>query len=135
MDQPLRETPTVKAGKHKPPVCEHGEWTFAGADAKRRAAKWRCPTGECAPASRWIGASRLHTLIPGDGPVEEALPAPWEFGRLKNDWALLPPRVRRIERVRLHADLTMLARLATALAKVRIRPPAVSCWSILFACS
>jgi hypothetical protein len=85
VDQPLRETPTVKAGKHKPPVCEHGEWTFAGADAKRRAAKWRCPTGECAPASRWIGASRLHTLIPGDGPVEEALPAPWKFGRLKND--------------------------------------------------
>jgi hypothetical protein len=33
---PLRETPAVKAGKHKPPVCEHGEWTFAGADAKRR---------------------------------------------------------------------------------------------------
>jgi Transposase DDE domain/Transposase domain (DUF772) len=61
---PLRETPAVKAGKHKPPVCEHGEWTFAGADAKRRAAKWRCPTGECSPASRWIGASRLHTLIP-----------------------------------------------------------------------
>ncbi len=64
------------------------------------------PTGECAPASRWIGASRLHTLIPGDGSVVEALTAPWEFGRLKNDWALLPPRVRRIERVRLHADLT-----------------------------
>jgi hypothetical protein len=61
---PLRETPAVKAGKHRPPVCQHGEWTFAGADAKRRAAKWRCPTAECAPASRWIGASRLHTLIP-----------------------------------------------------------------------
>jgi hypothetical protein len=28
-------------------------------------------------------------------------------------------RVRRIERVRLHADLTILARLATALAKAR----------------
>jgi hypothetical protein len=126
VDHPLRETPTVKAGKHKPPVCEHGEWTFAGADAKRRAAKWRCPTGECAPGKPVDRASRLHTLIPGDAPVEEALPAPWEFGRLKNNWALLPPRVRRIERVRLHADLTMLARLATALAKVRIGPPAVS---------
>jgi hypothetical protein len=87
---PLRETPAVKAGKHKPPVCEHGEWTFAGADAKRRAAKWRCPTGECSPASRWVGASRLHTLIPGGtarwkklyrlrGAVER------ENGRLKND--------------------------------------------------
>jgi hypothetical protein len=61
---PLRQTPAVKAGEHLPPICEHGEWTFAGAETKRRAAKWRCPTGECSPASRWIGASRLHTLIP-----------------------------------------------------------------------
>ena len=83
-----------------------------------------CPTGECSPASRWIGASRLHTLIPRGtarwkklyrlrGAVER------ENGRLKNEWALLPLRVRRIERVRLHADLTILARLATALAKAR----------------
>jgi hypothetical protein len=55
---PLRETPAVKAGKHRPPTCEHGTWTFAGSDAKRQAAKWRCPTGGCAPASRWVGASR-----------------------------------------------------------------------------
>jgi Transposase DDE domain/Transposase domain (DUF772) len=61
---PLRETPAVKTGKHRPPVCEHGTWTFAGSDAKRQAAKWRCPTGECTPASKWIEASRLHTLIP-----------------------------------------------------------------------
>jgi hypothetical protein len=40
-----------------------------------------------------------------------------EFGRLKHEWALLPLRVRGIERVRLHADLTILAKLATALAK------------------
>jgi hypothetical protein len=33
-------------------------------------------------------------------------------------------RVRRIERVRLHADLTILARLATALVKARTGPPA-----------
>ena len=26
---PLRQTPAVKAGKHKPSSCEHGEWTFA----------------------------------------------------------------------------------------------------------
>jgi hypothetical protein len=124
---PLSETPAVKAGKHRPPVCEHGEWTFAGSDAKRQAAKWRCPTGECSPASRWIGASRLHTLIPRGtarwkklyrlrGAVER------ENGRLKHEWALLPLRVRRIERVRLHADLTILARLATALANARAVP-------------
>jgi hypothetical protein len=121
---PLRKTPAVKAGKHKPPVCEHSEWTFAGSDAKRQASKWRCPTGECQPASCWIKADRLHTLIPRGtdrwkklyrlrGAVER------ENGRLKNEWALLPLRVRRIERVRLHADLTILARLATALAKAR----------------
>jgi hypothetical protein len=27
---PLRETPAVKAGKHLPPTCAHGTWTFAG---------------------------------------------------------------------------------------------------------
>jgi transposase, IS5 family len=124
---PLRETPAVKAGKHHPPTCEHGEWTFAGSDAKRQAAKWRCPSGACAPASRWIDASRLHTLIPRGtdrwkklyrlrGAVER------ENGRLKHEFALLPLRVRRIERVRLHADLTILARLAVALDKARAVP-------------
>jgi hypothetical protein len=45
-----------------------------------------------------------------------------EFGRLKNEWALLPLRVRGIDRVRLHADLTMLAQLACALARARTVP-------------
>jgi Protein of unknown function (Hypoth_ymh) len=31
-----------------------------------------------------------------------------EFGRLKHEWALLPLRVRGLDRVRLHADLTTL---------------------------
>ena len=124
---PLRETPAVKAGKHRPPTCEHGTWTFAGSDAKRQAAKWRCPSGECQPASRWVTASRLHTLIPRGtdrwkklyrqrGAVER------ENGRLKNEWGLLPLRVRRLERVALHADLTILARLTVALAKARAVP-------------
>jgi hypothetical protein len=29
---PLRETPAVKRGEHHAPSCEHGTWTFAGAD-------------------------------------------------------------------------------------------------------
>ena len=56
-------------------------------------------------------ASRLHPRIPREserraklypsrGAVER------EFGRLKNEWAMAPLRVRGIERVRLHADLT-----------------------------
>jgi hypothetical protein len=116
----LKETAAVKRGEHKPPTCEHGEWRFAGADHKRGATKWRCPSGECAPASVWIKADRLHPLIPretlrwkglyrGRASVERA------FGRSKHEWGLAPLRVRRIERVRLHADLTILAQLACRL--------------------
>jgi hypothetical protein len=108
------------------PHCVHGEWTFAGADYSRKATKWRCPTGECQPASIWRKASRLHPLIPREskryrdlyrsrGAVERA------FGRLKNEYALTPLRTRGIERVALHADLTILATLAQALARARIR--------------
>ncbi len=124
---PLRETERVKRGEHKPPCCEHGEWSFAGADYKRKATKWRCPTGECEPASTWIRADRLHPLIPrhtersrklyaSRGAVER------EFGRLKHEWAMLPLRVRGLDRVRLHADLTILAKLSCALARARAVP-------------
>lgn len=110
-----------------PPTCEHGTWTFAGADFTRRAAKWRCPSGECRPASKWIKASRRDPLIPretrrwrdlyrGRAAVER------EFGRLKNEFGLTPLRVRGFERVALHADLTMLARLSLALARARAIP-------------
>jgi IS5 family transposase len=124
---PLKQTTGVKRGDHLPPECEHGTWTFAGADAKRQAAKWRCPTGECSPASRWIKADRLHPLVPretkrwrdlyrGRAAVER------EFGRLKHQWGLGPLRVRGIEKVALHADLCILARLASALAQARAVP-------------
>jgi len=117
---PLRNTRDVKVGNHLPPFCKHGSWRFAGADHKRNACKWRCPTGECKPASVWIKADRLQPLIPrqtlrwkglyrGRASVERA------FGRLKNEWALAPLRVRRIERVQLHADLTILSQLTCAL--------------------
>lgn len=79
---------------------------------------------ECKPASVWIKADRLHPLIPRETPrwrklyrsrasVERA------FGRLKNEWGLAPLRVRRIERVRLHADLTLLSQLTRALNQER----------------
>jgi IS5 family transposase len=120
----LKETVRVKRGDHKPPKCEHGEWRFAGADYDRKATKWRCPTGECKPTSVWVKADRLHPLIPretlrwkalyrGRASVERA------FGRSKNEWALAPLRVRRIERVRLHADLTIMAQLTSALSRER----------------
>jgi Transposase DDE domain/Transposase domain (DUF772) len=121
---PLRQTPDVKRGDHRPPECQHGTWKFAGADRKRGAAKWRCPTGECKPASTWVAASRLHPLIPRetkrfkDGYRKRAA-VEREFGRLKHEWALGPLRVRGLDRVRLHADLTILTKLACALARVR----------------
>jgi hypothetical protein len=126
---PLRMTPGVKAGKAEPPTCAHGTWTFAGSDEKRGASKWRCPTGECTPASTWVKADRLHPLVPRAtarfktlyhqrGAVER------EFGRLKHEWAMLPLRVRRIERVRLHADLSILTRLAVRLDRTRQAPAA-----------
>ena len=124
---PLKKTPAVKAGKHLPPECEPGVWKFAGADYQRKLTKWRCPTGSCAPFSNWVKASRLQPLIPRDskrfgdlyrgrGAVERC------FGRLKHDAGLAPLRVRGIERVALHADLCILATLASALARARAVP-------------
>jgi transposase len=109
------------------PTCDHGRWTFAGADFKRKATKWRCPAGECQPNSVWIKADRRNPLIPhgtkrfgdlyrGRSAVER------EFGRLKNGYGLAPLRVRGLERVQLHADLVMLARLSQALSRARAVP-------------
>jgi hypothetical protein len=119
---PLRVFKTQKP--MQPLDCEHGRWTFAGADFKRGAAKWRCPTGECRPKSIWVKANRRNTLIPresdrwrklyrGRAAVER------EFGRLKNEYSLTPLRVRGADRVTLHVDLVMLARLSSALARAR----------------
>ncbi|MCY4085303.1 MAG: transposase, partial [Actinomycetia bacterium] len=124
---PLRKTTAVKQGKHLPPTCEHGTWTFAGTDFKNKRTKWRCPTGDCQPKSLWRKASRLHPLIPretqrwgdlyrGRSSVER------EFGRLKHDYGLTPLRVRGLDRVQLHTDLTMLAALSAALARARALP-------------
>jgi hypothetical protein len=41
---------------------------------------------------------------------------------LKHEWALLPLRIRGIDRVTLHVDLTILAQLASALADARAVP-------------
>jgi len=121
---PLRQTGRVVKGEDKPPTCDHGTWNFAGSDAKRGAAKYRCPTGECTPASVWVKADRLHTLVPRGTDRWKALyrgraGVEREFGRLKHEWALLPLRVRRIAKVALHVDLTVLGRLALALVQAR----------------
>jgi Transposase DDE domain/Transposase domain (DUF772) len=124
---PLRQTTAVKSGEHLPPTCQHGVWKFAGADRKRRAAKWRCPTGECTPASTWRKASRLHPLIPREterwkAAYRKRAAVEREFGRLKNEYGLTPLRTRGLDRVRQHADLVMIARLGQALIRARAVP-------------
>jgi hypothetical protein len=47
-----------------------------------------------------------------------------ESGTVENEWSIKPLRVRGIERVRLHADLTILATLSCALARARSVPRA-----------
>jgi hypothetical protein len=62
------------------------------------------------------GSDEWKRLYRGRSAVER------EFGRLKNEFGLTPLRTRGIERVRLHADLVMLARLGQALTRARAVP-------------
>lgn len=89
---PLRATPAVKRGDH---LAAH-----EGAPTRLHPAIER-------------ESDRFRALYKGRGAVERA------FGRLKHEWALLPLRLRGRERVELHADLTMLCCLASALARAR----------------
>jgi hypothetical protein len=58
-------------------------------------------------------SDRFKTLYRGRSAVER------EFGRLKHDYGLAPLRVRGLERIQLHVDLVMLARLAQSLSRAR----------------
>jgi Transposase DDE domain len=59
---------------------------------------------------------RFRNLYRGRAAVER------EFGRLKHEYGLGPLRVRGLERVQLHADLVMLARLALARHRAEALP-------------
>jgi hypothetical protein len=79
----------------------------------------------CEPV--WVKADRLRPLVPRETPRWRKLykgraEVEREIGRLKNEWALLPLRVRGLDRVKLHADLTILAKLACALSRARAVP-------------
>jgi len=58
-------------------------------------------------------SDRFRALYRNRGAVER------EFGNLKHHYGLAPLRVRGLQRVQLHADLTMLARLSLALIRAR----------------
>lgn len=62
-----------------------------------------------------VGALEWKRLYRGRSAVER------EFGRLKNEYGLAPLRTCGLDRVRIHADLVMLARLGQALARARIQ--------------
>jgi hypothetical protein len=72
--------------------------------------------GFAAPSLVPRETKRWRDLYRGRAAVER------EFGRLKMDFGLAPLRVRGLERVALHADLVMLARLSSALARARAVP-------------
>jgi Transposase DDE domain len=66
-----------------------------------------------------MGLRQVHhgnTLYRRRASVERA------FGDLKHGYGLAPLRVRGLERVALHANLVMLARLGQALARTRTVP-------------
>jgi hypothetical protein len=107
----------VKRGEHLDPECEHGTRAEAGTGPEGTA--WVCRGDACEPVTQ--PASRLRPRIHRDSERFKALyrgraAVEREFGRLKHEWGLGPLRVRGLDRVRLHADLTILTRLATALA-------------------
>jgi hypothetical protein len=62
------------------------------------------------------GSDEWKRLYRGRAAVER------EFGRLKNECGLTPLRTRGLDRVRLHADLVMIARLGQALSRARALP-------------
>ena len=79
----------------------------------------------CERASRLMPRIPRHSqqfreLYAGRGAIER------EFGYLKHRFGLAPIRVRGLERVALHADLVMLARLGQALIRARAVPLAAS---------
>lgn len=98
---PLGKKPAVVAGKHLPPTLRARDLDLRWVRRQAGASEWRCP-GDCKPASVWIKADRRTRVLYRQRDAVER-----EFGNLKHDWALDPLRVRRIERVRPHADLAI----------------------------
>lgn len=80
------------------------------------------PHGRVPARIAWIKASRLHPLIPHGTAKWKALyrqrtAVEREFGRLKTGGGLTPLWVRRLPRVTLHVNLTILAQLADAVVR------------------
>jgi hypothetical protein len=68
LKRPLSASPSPY--RNDTPRCSHGEWAFAGADFKRRASKFRCPTSVRlrASGSRRAAATRSSRVTHGASP-------------------------------------------------------------------
>jgi Transposase DDE domain len=117
--QPESQLPGTASGLAPLIASSAGEFVCCDRLSSRRVAYYACRT-TCPrllpPSAKLLDVSEL--LYRKRGSIER------EFGRLKHEWALLPLRVRGIERVRLHADLTILAKLTARLAGERATPQA-----------
>jgi hypothetical protein len=120
---PLRQTLAVKRGDLAPRVCKHGEWRVPRRRVHAPRDEMTLPDRRVKPRSAWVKPDRLHPLIPRHTGRSKALYSSRgaiarEFGRLKDEWSMLPLRVRGIGRVRLRADVTILPKLGCALGKM-----------------
>jgi hypothetical protein len=109
-DHAASPEPAVVRGDHTGPYCEHGDWTFAGAHYTRKAPKWRCPTGDCKPASVWVKADRLHPPIPQAARSAQLYKSRGAIEQSSRDSSTNGPCCRSAsarDRVALHADLTI----------------------------
>jgi Transposase DDE domain len=73
---------------------------------------------------QWVKPTRMQTFVPRDSRKWRRLyrgrtAVERVNGRLKEDYGLVPLRVRGLAAVSLHVDLSMLALLASRLARVR----------------
>ena len=126
-DLPAARDARREGRKAKPPTCQHGEWRFAGSDPRARCREVALPNRRMYPSEPVDQGGPPPPLIPRETPGWRKLykgraSVEREFGRLKNEWAMLLLRVRGLERVQLHADLTILAKLACALSRARVVP-------------
>jgi len=122
-----RRAKTDPENPYRVPRCEHGTWVFSGSDYANKRAKYRCPTGRCSPASKWLRADRLRPLLPRGSPRWQVLyntrtSAERCFSRLKQGLGLLDLRLRGKERVELHVDLAIMTLLSLALVHARAGP-------------
>ena len=127
------------------PHCEFGAFEWPGTDYKNKRSKWFCPVrcgkfkfggeyhGCCSKDNKgemvwlsWADDPRKHAFVPRRTKQFEKLynkrrAVEREFSRLKGQFLLDTIRVQGIEKVRLHAELSIFGRLLTALAD--LSPP------------